>query len=59
VSILAGRALIPPGNRLRVRNSEKELLNASKSNPTFGRDVAVCIKPLHFSYNQVSFFNNF
>ncbi|KAF4517267.1 hypothetical protein B566_EDAN008601 [Ephemera danica] len=53
VAILAGRALLPPGNRLRVRNSEIELLNASRQDPAaYGRNLAVCVKPLHFSYNQ-------
>ncbi|XP_065352816.1 uncharacterized protein LOC135947800 [Cloeon dipterum] len=44
VSILAGRVLLPPANRLIVNKP---------SNATNKGELAVCVKPLHFFYNQV------
>jgi hypothetical protein len=45
VSVLAGRVLLPPANRLLVNR------NANMTNKS---ELAVCVKPLHFFYNQVN-----
>jgi hypothetical protein len=52
VSIVS-RPRIPPSNHLLVRNADwdPDLRNASAEIPD---KIAVCIKPIHFYYNQVN-----
>ncbi|XP_049853300.1 uncharacterized protein LOC126334765 isoform X2 [Schistocerca gregaria] len=59
VSVVS-RLRLPPANRLLVRNTptDPELRNGSAQGqpqqqpPTPPEGLAVCVKPLHFSYNQ-------
>ncbi|XP_071444499.1 uncharacterized protein [Hetaerina americana] len=52
VSVVSRSRRAVPAHRLKVRNTEAHQLAEAKLDPRFGERWGVCIKPLHFSYNQ-------
>jgi len=52
VSVVS-RLRLPPANHLLVRNADwdPDLRNVSAGIPD---KMAICVKPIHFNYNQVS-----
>ncbi|XP_046393757.1 uncharacterized protein LOC124161473 isoform X2 [Ischnura elegans] len=52
VSVVSRSRRAMPAHRLMVRNTEAHQLAEAKQDPRFGERWGVCIKPLHFSYNQ-------
>lgn len=53
VSIVS-KLRMPPGNILLLRNTDTDFLNRSGV-ANIPNKIAVCVKPFHFNYDQVSF----
>lgn len=55
VSIVS-KLRLPPGNNLLLRNTDGDPDFANRSVANIPNKIGVCVKPLHFNYDQVRFF---
>lgn len=46
----------PPGNILRLRNTDTDVDFFNRSVNDIPKEIAVCVKPFHFNYDHVSSF---
>lgn len=53
VSIVS-KMFSPPGNILLVRNTDQDPDFVNQTITNIPNKIAICVKPIHFNYNQVS-----